>query len=153
MIEKENFMCRKIYRWIWNDYLCFSIRCVFLEYPWHGYSGWFTWGKADSETVDWDGLWMATDLISVFLGRNPFLCDFLTYLGFSISSLILSTMLYFRPGGSLRKSHFLFGVYRFSCQPIKKIKLIDHYLATIPLTRSQLNTLAVPSRKWSQHLM
>ena len=32
----------------------------------------FTCGKADGETVAWEGLWMATDLISVFLRVEPF---------------------------------------------------------------------------------
>ena len=31
----------------------------------------FTCGKADGETVAWEGLWMATDLISVFLRVEP----------------------------------------------------------------------------------
>ena len=41
-----------------------------------------------------EGLWMAIDLISVFLKQNPFLRHFLTNLGFSISSLLLNTMLF-----------------------------------------------------------
>ena len=73
VIEKEDLICRKIHRWIWNDYLCVSIKSVFLEYPRRGYNGFFEWfacGKADS--VAWVGLWMATDLTSLFLRTEPF---------------------------------------------------------------------------------
>ena len=70
--------------------------------------------------------WQQTPFL-FFLGKNPFLCDFLTYLGFSISSLILNTMLTSGPVDPFRKSHFLFGVYCFHVNQSKKIELIDHY--------------------------
>ena len=56
-----------------------STETVLLEYPWRGYDGsfeWFTCGKADSETVAWEGLWMATDLISVIFRTEPFYSRF-----------------------------------------------------------------------------
>ena len=79
-----------------NGYFCVSIRRVFLEYPRRAYNGsleWFTCGKADCETV-WGALDGDRPHFCFFKRKHPFPRDFLTYVGFSISSLILNTMLF-----------------------------------------------------------
>ena len=54
---------------------------------------WFTCGKADCETV-WGALDGDRPHFCFFKRKHPFPRDFLTYVGFSISSLILNTMLF-----------------------------------------------------------
>ena len=80
-------------------------KTVTSVFPWEGPSWstrdvrimdlleWFTCGKADCETV-WGALDGDRPHFCFFKRKHPFPRDFLTYVGFSISSLILNTMLF-----------------------------------------------------------
>ena len=68
-----------------------------MEYTRCGYGGsfeLFTCHKADIETVAWEGLWIARDLISIFSRTKPFSSRFSSHIreNLSISSFVLTSI-------------------------------------------------------------